>query len=70
MMLPRPGRHAPLIGREDAMDAAEIVRIKFLHRPSIRWIGGRVIFDCSCGYWLYPCPVRQAADEAETKAGK
>ncbi|MGC9670362.1 hypothetical protein ACNTMW_27935 [Planosporangium sp. 12N6] len=47
------------------MDEADIARIKFLHRPSVRWIGTRVIFGCSCRSEVYPCELRRAADEAE-----
>jgi hypothetical protein len=52
------------------MDAADIARIKLFHRPSIRWIGVRVILDCSCRYGMYPCPLRRAVDRAVDGAAK
>jgi hypothetical protein len=47
------------------MDEADIARIKFFHRPSVRWIGTRVIFGCSCGADFHPCDLRLAAENAE-----
>jgi hypothetical protein len=39
------------------VDPEKIKQINLLHRPRIYWLGGTVSRGCTCGAWMYPCPV-------------